>query len=309
MMTKDGILKVTDFGLTKRRGPEAQTEAHADSQGTDSVVVERESITAAGMGTPGYMAPEMWIPYSEVGPQADIYAFGVMFFELCCGRKPFLVRPGERRDKLALAHVKKPPPKPSSIRDDIPAEIERIILKCLAKNPRDRYPTCLAIRHELASAYEKIVKRRFSREPPDEMKLLADALNNRAVSLMDLNHREEAVQALRKAVEADPHHPEAMYNVGLLNWLDTGDPDWQLVVKMEEIVKTPEYLGRGSDLLARCLLAMGDRTAGSHRVRAVTVGRRCRREFAEALFHSTGRGGTRRRCNRASGDLSGTLSR
>lgn len=258
MMTRDGILKVTDFGLTKRRGQESGVEATADTTGLQNVIQERESITAAGMGTPGYMAPEMWIPYSEVGPQADIYAFGVMFFELCCGRKPFLVRAGERRDKLALAHVKKPPPRPTSIRDDIPSSIEEIILTCLAKNPQDRYPSCSAVREELAAAYEKIVKQRFSREPPDEVKLLSDALNNRAVSLMDLNHREEAVQALGKAVEADPHHPEAVYNLGLLNWLETGDPDWELLVKMEEVVKTPEYLARGSDLLARCLLAMGD---------------------------------------------------
>ena len=258
MMTRDGILKVTDFGLTKRRGQESGAEASPNTTGSQGVVLERESITAAGMGTPGYMAPEMWIPYSEVGPQADIYAFGVMFFELCCGRKPFIVRAGERRDKLALAHVKKPPPRPSSLRDDIPRGIENIILTCLEKNPQDRYPSCSVIREELAAAFEKIFKRRFNREAPDEVKLLSDALNNRAVSLMDLNHRDEALQALGKAVEADPHHPEAVYNLGLLQWLQTGDPDRELLVKMEEVVKTPEYLGRGSDLLARCLLALGE---------------------------------------------------
>ncbi|MFH1115868.1 MAG: protein kinase [Pseudomonadota bacterium] len=258
MMTRDGILKVTDFGLTKRQGLEAITETTSELQRQESITLERESITAAGMGTPGYMAPEMWIPYSDVGPQADIYAFGVMFFELCCGRKPFMVKHGERRDKLALAHVKKPPPRPSSIRDDIPGSLEKIILRCLAKNPRDRYPSCLVIREELAHAYEKIVKKRYPREPPDEVRLLADALNNRAVSLMDLNHREEAVGALQKAVAADPHHPEAVYNLGLLKWIDKCDPEWELVVKMEEVVKTPEYVGRASDLVARCLLAMGD---------------------------------------------------
>ena len=230
---------MTDFGLTKRQATEAVAETTSDLQRLESVTLERESITAAGMGTPGYMAPEMWIPYSDVGPPADIYAFGVMFFELCCGRKPFMVKHGERRDKLALAHVKKPPPRPSSIRDDIPGSIESIILRCLAKNPQDRYPSCLAIREELAEAYERILKKKYPREPPDELRLLSDALNNRAVSLMDLNHREEAVVALKKAVSADPHHPEAVYNLGLLKWLDKCDPEWELVVKMEEVVKNP----------------------------------------------------------------------
>jgi WD40 repeat protein/serine/threonine protein kinase len=257
MMTHDGVLKVTDFGLTKRRQL-ASGASPADPRGVDRVVLERESITAAGMGTPGYMAPEMWIPYAEVGPAADIYAFGVMFFELCCGRKPFIIKPGERRDKLALAHVKKPPPRPSSIRADLPESIEEIVLKCLNKSPRDRYASFREIRGALASAYEDILKRPFTREPPDEVTLLSDALNNRAVSLMDLNHREEAVVALRKALEADPHHPEAVYNMGIIEWQDSGDPNREIVVKMEEVVKTPEYVGRGSELLARCLLSLGD---------------------------------------------------
>jgi WD40 repeat protein/serine/threonine protein kinase len=256
MITKDGILKVTDFGLTKRRN---QDTASDHSIGTTAeIVLDRESITAAGMGTPGYMAPEMWIPRAEVGPQADMYAFGVMFFELCCGRKPFLVKPGEKRDKLALAHVKKAPPRPKILRPDIPAEIEDLILRCLSKHPENRYPTFRDIRQELQSMYEKICGKRFSRETPDEVKLLSDALNNRAVSLMDLNHEDEARQRLREALESDPHHPEATYNLGLLDWLKTKNPDPELMVRLEEVIKTPEYTGRGSYLLGRCCLGVGD---------------------------------------------------
>jgi WD40 repeat protein/serine/threonine protein kinase len=257
MMTKDGVLKVTDFGLTKRQNLETPTDVSNFST-SDSIALDRESITAAGMGTPGYMAPEMWIPHSTVGPPADMYAFGIMFFELCCGRKPFVIKPGEKKDKLALAHVRKPPPRPTTLRADMPPAIEEVILKCLNKNPDDRYGSFRQIRDELSSIYEKITKRRFSREAPDEVKLLSDALNNRAVSLMDLNHEEEAKQRLQEALDSDPHHPEATYNKGLLEWFRTKNPDPELLVKMEEIVKTPEYVGRGSYLLGRCALAMGD---------------------------------------------------
>jgi len=255
MMTKDGALKVTDFGLTKRRSPEGVPDY---GEGTETVFPERESVTAAGMGTPAYMAPEMWIPQYEVGPQADIYAFGVMFFELCCGRKPFMIKPGEKRDKLAIAHVKKAPPRPSTLRESIPGSIEEIILKCLSKEPSDRYPSFRAIRALLTESYEEITKRKFTREAADEVKLLSDALNNRAVSLMDLNHRDEAVIALEKALLSDPHHPEAVYNRGVMDWSQTGDPDWDVVVKLEEASKTPEYVGRGSHLLGRSLLTLGD---------------------------------------------------
>lgn len=255
MMTSHGVLKVTDFGLTKRQNLDAITDKGIDP--TDSVTIERESVTAAGMGTPGYMAPEMWIPYSEVGPPADIYAFGVMFFEICCGRKPFLLKPGQKRDKLALAHVKKTPPNPTSIRKEIPISIEKLILKCLNKDPEQRYASFRLVREELAYIYQRVCKKKYTREPPNELNLLSDALNNRAVSLMDLNHEDEAEAALKRALQADPHHPEAVYNLGLLHWIKTGSPDSDFAVRLDEVTKTPEYVGRGGTLLARCLLAQG----------------------------------------------------
>ncbi len=255
LMTKDGILKVTDFGLTKRSAVVTGNDTHMMESG---MIAVQSAVTAAGMGTPGYMAPEMWIAGSSVGPQADIYGFGVMLFEICCGSKPFTVKAGDRRVKLAYAHVKTPPPIPSSLRPDIPKGIEKIILKCLQKKADHRYESFRHIRAELETVYEELTGKKFSREQPDEVKLFADALNNRAVSLLDLNHEQEADYALRHALQSDPHHPEAVYNTGLLEWSRTGNPDYELVLKLEEVAKTPEYVGRGANLLGRCLLRLGD---------------------------------------------------
>ncbi len=262
MLTTDGIVKVTDFGLTKRRdassNPVEAAETVTDSAIVEAVHKDRESVTAAGMGTPGYMAPEMWIPMSEVGPQADIYAFGVMFFEMCCGRKPFMVKKGEKRDKLALMHLKKAPPRPTAIRDDMPKAIEDIILTCLRKNPDDRYSSFEEIRADVTGAYEEIFQRQFDREPPDEVALMADALNNRAVSLMDLNHESEALDVLKRALECDPHHPEAVFNMGVMEWMSTGNLDRELVIRMEEVSRTEQYRGRATHLKGSCLLSLGD---------------------------------------------------
>ncbi len=262
MLTKDLVVKVTDFGLTKRRVTDSNTKGQPDFTTTDitigRVIKDREDVTAAGMGTPGFMAPEMWIPNAEVGPAADIYAFGIMFFEICCGRKPFVVVRGERRDKLARAHMKKRPPRPTSLRKDMPQCIEDIILRCLRKRPSDRYASFADVRKDVEAAYEEIFKRTFPRQRPDEVRLLSDALNNRAVSLMDLKHFDEAQAALESALRSDPQHPEAVYNLGLLEWQLSGNPDRELVVKLEEVVTTPEYRGRGAHLLGRCLLVLGD---------------------------------------------------
>ena len=145
LMTKNGILKVTDFGLTKRSVAESGNDSQISL--TESVMIDvRSGVTAAGMGTPGYMAPEMWVTGSKVGPQADIYGFGVMLFEICCGTKPFAIKAGDRRLRLAYAHVKTPPPIPSSLRPDIPAGIEQIILKCLQKKAENRYQSFREVR-------------------------------------------------------------------------------------------------------------------------------------------------------------------
>jgi len=260
MLTKQGILKVTDFGLTKRRdqsrGAGADVTQPAARSGSDG-----QSVTAAGMGTPAFMAPEMWFPKAEVGPEADIYAFGVMFFEISCGRKPFVVQRGDKPNKLAIAHLRKPPPRPRSLRKDMPQPIEDIILKCLRKKPEERYRSFADVRKDVEEAYRELFKRPLPREAPDEVKLLSDAWNNRAVSLMDLHHEDEAREALEMALKSDPHHPEATYNLGLLDWFRSGNPDRELAVKLEEVIKTPEYTGRGAYLLGRCLLVLGDAQA------------------------------------------------
>jgi WD40 repeat protein/serine/threonine protein kinase len=260
MMTHDGTLKITDFGLTKRSEIVKINASEADLGTPDTVSLERESVTAAGMGTPGYMAPEMWVIGAEVGLTADIYAFGVMLFEICCGRKPFIPqgKGPENRKKLGIAHFKKPPPRPSDLRPEIPESIEYIILKCLAKDPADRYLSSRDLRQDLLASYEAICKKRFYREEPDEVKLLADAWNNRALSLMDLDHMEEAEDCLDKALQSDPNHPEAVYNRGLLEWRRTRNPDNRLVYKLEEVINAQEYRVRGAYLLGRCHLRLGD---------------------------------------------------
>ncbi|MEA3407494.1 MAG: protein kinase [Chloroflexota bacterium] len=93
------------------------------------------SITGMSMGTPAYMAPEQ-CEGSEIDGRADIYALGIVLYEVVTGRLPFEVR---TLTEAIRAHTRESPPPPRSIDPDLPSQVEDIILTALAKSPSQRY--------------------------------------------------------------------------------------------------------------------------------------------------------------------------
>jgi serine/threonine protein kinase len=127
--------KLLDFGIAKFSTPDA-TGNH----------------TRAGtiMGSPAYMAPEQCRGMPDVDPRADLYSVGCMIFEMLCGRPPF---DGGGNGAMAImsSHLHDPPPVPSSIRSDIPAEVDALILYLLAKDPGQRYQSAADLGLALAA--------------------------------------------------------------------------------------------------------------------------------------------------------------
>jgi serine/threonine-protein kinase len=122
------IAKVVDFGLAK--------EITADTGASVQVV----------LGTPGYVAPETITDPSNVGPGVDLYALGAVGYILLTGKRVF---EGKSGADVCIKHLTLPPPPPSSVTDNaIPAELEAIILRCLAKTPAERFASA----GELATA-------------------------------------------------------------------------------------------------------------------------------------------------------------
>ncbi len=122
---------LTDFGLTKQAGSDS-------------------GLTRAGafLGTPAYMAPEQ-VDGTEVDGRADQYALGAMAFECLTGRVPFV------RDKevaVALAHLKDPVPSAVALQPGLPAPIDVVLAKVMAKDREARYPSCAAFVDDLRTA-------------------------------------------------------------------------------------------------------------------------------------------------------------
>jgi eukaryotic-like serine/threonine-protein kinase len=129
-LTFAGAIKVIDFGIAKVRG--------------------RVHETAAGAlkGKVPYMAPEQ-IRGKDVDRRTDIYAAGVLLYELTLGRLPYLSEPGEDprgEFNLMMAIVNHRVARPTAVRPNLPLAIERILTTALAAHPADRYPTAAAMR-------------------------------------------------------------------------------------------------------------------------------------------------------------------
>jgi serine/threonine-protein kinase len=138
LLTADGTPKVSDFGLARRLDGEP-------------------GLTRTGtvVGTPSYMAPELVHGRpDEVGPAADTYALGAIFYELLTGRPPFRA---ETTAETLRQVVSQEPVSPSRLNAAVPHDAETICLKCLEKNPARRYSSAIALAEDL---------RRFQRDEP-----------------------------------------------------------------------------------------------------------------------------------------------
>jgi serine/threonine protein kinase len=133
IMPETGELKIMDFGIARL----------SEKKGTDKGM----TTTGTVMGTPDYMAPEQ--AQGEAADfRADIYSLGVVLFEIFTGRLPFT---GDSVMAVVLNHIQQPPPAPRGINPRLPADLESVILRCLAKEPQSRYASVEAIADDLAA--------------------------------------------------------------------------------------------------------------------------------------------------------------
>jgi len=132
MLRSDGIVKVLDFGLAKLT---EKKETNLDSEAETRALVKTNPGVV--MGTVRYMSPEQ-ARGKETDPRTDIFSLGIVFYEMLTKKTPFV---GETASDAIASILKSEPEPPSKFNQEIPAELERIVLKTLAKDREERYQT------------------------------------------------------------------------------------------------------------------------------------------------------------------------
>ncbi len=162
MLRRDGIVKVLDFGLAKL------------SERTDTRAVDTEAATKAlvqtepgvVMGTAAYMSPEQARGLA-VDARTDIFSLGVVIYELVAGQAPF---GGATRSDLIVALLERDPPPLARFTPEAPAELERLVMKTLAKDRDERYQTAKDLLIDLKGLKQKlVVDAAIERSAPPEL--------------------------------------------------------------------------------------------------------------------------------------------
>jgi serine/threonine-protein kinase len=126
------VAKLLDFGLVQSDAP----------AGTD----DRLTQVGAVLGTPAFLSPEQ-AGGGEVDGRSDVYSLGALAYFLLTGLSPFA---GRTPVQMIAAHLYEPPEPPTRVRPEIPADLEAVVLRCLAKKPAERFPDVLAVDRALA---------------------------------------------------------------------------------------------------------------------------------------------------------------
>ena len=199
LMTPDGRAKVSDFGLAKARV--VAGEKYTPGSG-------KSILVSTGGMTPAYCSPEQ-ANGNVLNHKTDIWSWAVSVLEMFTGEVTWLS--GQAADEALTSYLDMMDQDTSLLK--IPKDVIQLLESCFCREVGGRPKEMGEVASVLKEGYRQVAGSLFYREDPDAAELLADSLNNQAVSLLDLDKRDDAIAALGRALNFDQHHPESLLNL------------------------------------------------------------------------------------------------
>ncbi len=245
LVSATGDVKVTDFGLARVGVAESES-------GVSSGRLVRWGPLG---GTPVYTSPD-YKKLNEVTAQSDIWSLGLAIIEMFSGEvfwqdgteartvMETLLRHGARYDMVPV----------------MPPSLLPVLSRCFEDDPEARPTSMLQLAHLLEEVHERDLGQPYFRPLPDIQVQKHDLMNNRAASLAELGHKQEAEVLWTEIRTVDPAHIEARYNLALHQWRHGRISDNEVVAKLYRLCAIHEQQWLPRYLLARVLVERGDAT-------------------------------------------------
>jgi serine/threonine protein kinase len=241
LMTPDGAAKVTDFGLAR-----ALYVATASEEGD-------QPRRGGPRGTPVYSSPEQ-ANREPLTLATDIWSWAVVALELFVGEVTWMAGPAALQ---ALEGYIELGPENTAI-PPMPERLVALLRNCFDESPAKR-PTSMAdVIAELLKIYEEALGFPYARKQPEAVETSVGRLNNRAVSLMDLGKKEEALETWERALRFEPEHPEAMYNHALARWRAGATTDQSIMRALRDLCRSRPADWTSIYMFAQVRLERGD---------------------------------------------------
>lgn len=222
MMTLDGIAKVTDFGLAKAR----RFAGEALNLGN-----QNSHLVSTGGKTQAYCSPEQGAN-KKLSHKTDIWSWAVSILEMFIGevRWPY--------GQLAHAVLNEYLTSGTQIKEipAMPNELANLLRYCFNNNPDNRPSNFLEIINDLRSIYQDTTGNQNPRSISEAAGSIADSLNNRAISRLDLGKDSEAECLWEDALQSDQLHLETTYNLGVIKWR-RGELEFESLVQQLQSIR------------------------------------------------------------------------